>query len=422
MPNAILRRALPHPDDTDRLGSDLAAAVRLVRPEGLALRLEGIWAPEDVACARDAAHLGWTGPVKSPTFALLESYPSTGTTSITSTSTGSSIRKSSTKRAFARCSGRAHLRDRMERARRTVPARRGPHRAALARGFGPQGRSRGPDGRGPCGRGRPRRSGRAMTQRRVLLQAAAGTLPLHARSDRRFRQDREHGRRAHVARGGVHARDARVGRAASIQALLRAIGEAPAPRRRHRGLALTEGAAPSDRGREGGRPFTSRRSASDSTARVVRLVMDLKTEVKPEVFLLKPFGDYQYRLVFDIYPEHPQRPRGPHPRRMAEDDDPMGDLLGEASSTDGDPWATSSRGLGKDTSPPKAAEKPKSTAGASKPASKKSLKLIIVVDPGHGAKTRARSAGAAPRKDRGARGSGSASRSSSTPNPTCAPS
>ena len=39
---------------------------------------------------------------------------------------------------------------------------------------------------------------------------------------------------------------------------------------------------------------------------VVRLAMDLKTDVKPEVFLLKPFADYQYRLVFDIYPAHPK--------------------------------------------------------------------------------------------------------------------
>lgn len=37
----------------------------------------------------------------------------------------------------------------------------------------------------------------------------------------------------------------------------------------------------------------------------VRLVMDLKTDVKPEVFQLQPFANYKYRLVFDIYPAHP---------------------------------------------------------------------------------------------------------------------
>ena len=35
---------------------------------------------------------------------------------------------------------------------------------------------------------------------------------------------------------------------------------------------------------------------------VVRLVLDLKAEVKPQVFTLKPIGEYGYRLVLDIYP------------------------------------------------------------------------------------------------------------------------
>ena len=35
---------------------------------------------------------------------------------------------------------------------------------------------------------------------------------------------------------------------------------------------------------------------------VVRLVVDLKTEIKPKIFSLPPAGDYQNRLVLDIYP------------------------------------------------------------------------------------------------------------------------
>jgi N-acetylmuramoyl-L-alanine amidase len=35
---------------------------------------------------------------------------------------------------------------------------------------------------------------------------------------------------------------------------------------------------------------------------VVRLVLDLKTEVKPQIFVLPPVGEYGYRLVLDIYP------------------------------------------------------------------------------------------------------------------------
>ena len=35
---------------------------------------------------------------------------------------------------------------------------------------------------------------------------------------------------------------------------------------------------------------------------VVRLVMELKNEVKPQVFVLPPVGSYGYRLVLDVYP------------------------------------------------------------------------------------------------------------------------
>jgi N-acetylmuramoyl-L-alanine amidase len=35
---------------------------------------------------------------------------------------------------------------------------------------------------------------------------------------------------------------------------------------------------------------------------VVRLVIELKGEVKPQVFTLKPVGDYGHRLVLDLYP------------------------------------------------------------------------------------------------------------------------
>lgn len=35
---------------------------------------------------------------------------------------------------------------------------------------------------------------------------------------------------------------------------------------------------------------------------VVRLVVDLKSEVKPNAFTLPPTGDYKYRLVLDVYP------------------------------------------------------------------------------------------------------------------------
>jgi N-acetylmuramoyl-L-alanine amidase len=41
---------------------------------------------------------------------------------------------------------------------------------------------------------------------------------------------------------------------------------------------------------------------------VVRLVMELKTKVNPQVFELKPVGEYGHRLVLDVYPVNPPDP------------------------------------------------------------------------------------------------------------------
>ena len=41
---------------------------------------------------------------------------------------------------------------------------------------------------------------------------------------------------------------------------------------------------------------------------VVRVVLDLKSEVKPQIFTLLPYGEYGHRLVLDIYPLQPVDP------------------------------------------------------------------------------------------------------------------
>lgn len=45
-----------------------------------------------------------------------------------------------------------------------------------------------------------------------------------------------------------------------------------------------------------------------NTPTVVRLVIDLKQAIRPEVFTLAPVAAYQHRLVFDLYPAHPPDP------------------------------------------------------------------------------------------------------------------
>ena len=41
---------------------------------------------------------------------------------------------------------------------------------------------------------------------------------------------------------------------------------------------------------------------------MVRLVFDLKEEIKPQVFTLAPVGAYKHRLIFDLYPVQPVDP------------------------------------------------------------------------------------------------------------------
>src|SRR6266850_542396 len=60
---------------------------------------------------------------------------------------------------------------------------------------------------------------------------------------------------------------------------------------------------------------------------VIRVVLDLKTDVKPQVFTLPPIAEYGHRLVLDIYPAVPLDPlaalieqseKKPQPEKPAE--------------------------------------------------------------------------------------------------------
>jgi N-acetylmuramoyl-L-alanine amidase len=55
-------------------------------------------------------------------------------------------------------------------------------------------------------------------------------------------------------------------------------------------------------------PYIGQMRAGRYKPGVVRLVFDLKTEVKPQIFLLKPVGEYGHRLVLDVYPLVPADP------------------------------------------------------------------------------------------------------------------
>ncbi|MDB5796596.1 MAG: N-acetylmuramoyl-L-alanine amidase [Paucimonas sp.] len=55
-------------------------------------------------------------------------------------------------------------------------------------------------------------------------------------------------------------------------------------------------------------PYIRQVRVGQNRPKVVRLVFDLKEEVKPQVFMLAPVGTYQHRLIFDLYPVNPPDP------------------------------------------------------------------------------------------------------------------
>ena len=55
-------------------------------------------------------------------------------------------------------------------------------------------------------------------------------------------------------------------------------------------------------------PYVSSLRAARNKPGVVRVVLDLKSEVRPQIFTVKPVGSYGYRLVLDLYPVVPLDP------------------------------------------------------------------------------------------------------------------
>ena len=114
---------------------------------------------------------------------------------------------------------------------------------------------------------------------------------------------------------------------------------------------------------------------------VVRIVMDLKQAIAPQVFTLKPIGEYQYRLVLDLYPLIAQ--------------DPLLAFLKDQPKLSGDdPLAKVLSELNRSLPPTASAEQPvvprsltpeKSTASIAAPnSSGRRRVLTVAIDPGHG--------------------------------------
>ena len=98
---------------------------------------------------------------------------------------------------------------------------------------------------------------------------------------------------------------------------------------------------------------------------IVRLVLDLKDEVQPQIFALTPVGEYGHRLVLDIYPLTPP--------------DPLMALLETDTKTgkSGAPDVQADKPKSRDSDQPAPRDRSKAAPASRRP-------IIVALDPGHG--------------------------------------
>lgn len=141
------------------------------------------------------------------------------------------------------------------------------------------------------------------------------------------------------------------------------------------------------------------------TNRTVRVVIDLKQPIKPQIFTLKPIANYQHRLVFDLYPKHTPDPLE---QLIAQHSQAVPNVVSPTSTDILGDWITGTRNASNNTgnvaddvlsdflakhntpsAPVVVASKPTTKENTSKSAPKlskyKTKRLIIVaIDAGHG--------------------------------------
>jgi N-acetylmuramoyl-L-alanine amidase len=142
-------------------------------------------------------------------------------------------------------------------------------------------------------------------------------------------------------------------------------------------------------------PFITGIRAGQNAPGVVRLVLDLKQPVLPQVFSLTPVAAYRHRLVFDLFPAQPIDPlEALIAERLTEkapavavekpaDTDPLGDLISQHAAKSA-PSATTSIAPSAHSTEASAQKPLKLPVEPEPPGSKTDRLIIIALDPGHG--------------------------------------
>ncbi len=116
-------------------------------------------------------------------------------------------------------------------------------------------------------------------------------------------------------------------------------------------------------------PYIQQVRVGQNRPGVVRLVLDLKEEINPQVFSLEPVGEYKHRLVLDLYPSRPF--------------DPLLALLEEKKQSPSDPAPADSS---KPEAAPTVVDKRNEKNNEAAESNSKNVKRLITIalDPGHG--------------------------------------
>lgn len=156
-------------------------------------------------------------------------------------------------------------------------------------------------------------------------------------------------------------------------------------------------------------PFIAGVRVGQFQPRVVRMVLDLKQGVSPQLFSLAPVANYQHRLVFDLHPTVEQDPLlqflqeklQAESKAQRQVDDALGDFIGRVGQRGGSPTATTpaaapvaapvtapSAAQTAPPMPPMVATTPGSTPAPSEPSPQDLQRLerliVVAIDPGHG--------------------------------------
>ena len=146
-------------------------------------------------------------------------------------------------------------------------------------------------------------------------------------------------------------------------------------------------------------PYIGAVRVGQNRPNVVRMVLDLKQPVAPQIFTLKPIGEYKYRLVLDLYPKVAQDPL--LALMDTKDPDPLADVLEQLAQQTNEAPIPSVQGQtvpqtarkpdlpsppassGSAPSRP-APARPTTPAPAPAPSPRRNRNILVALDPGHG--------------------------------------